>query len=328
MPSTRRELLDKYETVISPAPQFAQILDDDTVNFATSVFTDEEMSKILAEAAESSVASIGCATDCAVSFAERLLRITKSDGVLFANDDDCALNCAISIAADRSAAHYGAGRSDVLFINSPDDIDPKGIPNGICAVVFSVFDESSAQPFSQEYYSYIFTLAAENDIMTIADEHSIGFMRTGTPTICQAVDIRPDITIVGGLSGGLPLTLCLLNNEAAHLKVYGAQPNPFICAVAERIIKLTCARGFDSHVLEKGKKLAALLKDTGKFDSVENAGLYISAKANNPHLRRLAIRRGLLCCGDGTHMVFKPPFDLTDRQIEQAISIILSADER
>ncbi len=324
MPSTRRELLDKYETVISPAPQFAQVVDENTVNFATAIFTDAEMKRIVADAAECSVFSTGCATECALSFAERLLRIAKSDGVLFAGDDKSALDCAISIAAERSKAHYGEGRSGVLYINKPDDIDPNNIPGGICALVFSVFNEASAQLFSQKYYNDIFTVAAENDIMTIADERTVGFMRIGVPTVCQAADIRPDSILVGGL----PLTICLLNNEAAHSKAYGIQPNPFTCSIAERVLKLTSAKGFEVDINEKGKKLVALLKDTGKFDSAENAGLYISAKAKNPHLRRLAIRCGLICGGDGAQMILKPPFDVTDSQIDRAIAIILSADER
>lgn len=328
MSANRRELLDKYETLISPAPRFAQVMDEGILNFATDVFSGSETAEVIRKAAEGSIFSAGCAIDCAANFAERLTHVTRSDSVLFAHDDISALDCAISIALDYSTSHYGEGRNGIFYVDDPFDLDPQGIPQGTCAVVFSVFDETTAQPFAQEYYRDIFTLAVENDLITIADERSVGFMRTGSPTVCLSQDIRPDITIVGGLGGGLPLTVCLLNDEAAHSKAYGAQPNPIICAVAESVLKRTSVKGFDTHIQQTGEKFAALLRETGKFEAVEQRGLFISALAKNPHLRRLAIRQGLLCGGEGTHIIFKPPFDVTDSQIERAISIILSADEK
>lgn len=324
----RRELLDKYETLISPAPKFQQAMSEDILNFATDVFSGPETAEVIKKAAEGSIFSAGCAIEVAASFAERLTRVTKTDAVLFAHDDISALDCAVSIALDYSSSHYGDGRGGILYIDDPLDLDPQGIPEGTCAVVFSVFDKESAQPFSQEHYRNIFTLAFENDLLTIADERSVGFMRTGSPTVCQSQDLRPDIIIVGGLGGGLPLTLCLLTGDAAHSNLYGAQPNPIICSVAESVLKRLTAKGFDSFVAETGEKFAARLRETGKFESVAHLGLYIAARPENPHLHRLAVRRGLLCTLDSDLMIFKPPFDVTDEQIERAISIILSADER
>lgn len=328
MSMNRRELLDKYETLISPAPRLAQVMGEGVLNFATDVFSGPETAEVIKQAAEGSVFSAGCAIDCAANFAERLAYITKSDAVLFAHDDISALDCAISIALDYSAAHYGDGRSGIFYVDDPFDLDPQGLPQGTCAVVFSVFDEMLAQSFAQEYYRDIFTLAAENDLITIADERAVGFMRTGTPTVCLSQDIRPDITIVGGLGGGLPLTMCLLNGEAAHSKAYGAQPNPIICAVAESVLRRTTSKGFDVQIQQNGERFADMLRQTDKFESVEQCGLFVSALAKNPHLRRLAIRKGLLCGGDGAHIVFKPPFDVTNSQIERAVDIILSADEK
>ncbi len=324
----RRELLDKYETLISPAPKFQQSMSEDILNFATDVFSGRETAEVIKKAADGFIFSAGCAIESAAVFAEKLTHITKTDAVLFAHDDISALDCAVSIALDYSASHYGDGRGGILYIDDPLDLDPQGIPDGTCAVVFSVFDSENARPFSQEHYRNIFTLAFENDLLTIADERSVGFMRTGSPTVCLSQDIRPDITIVGGLGGGLPLTLCLLTGDAAHSDLYGAQPNPIICSVAESVLKRLTAKGFDSFVSETGEKFSTLLRDTGKFETVSNCGLYISAKPENPHLRRLAVRKGLLCAEDDDLIIFKPPFDVTDEQLERAVSIILSADER
>lgn len=328
MSMNRRELLDKYETLISPAPRFAQVMDEGILNFATDVFSGTETAEVIRQATEGPIFSAGCAINCAANFAERLAHITKCDAVLFAHDDISALDCAISIALDYSNSHYGDGRNGILYIDDPLDLDPQGIPQGTCAVVFSVFDKETAEPFSQEYYRNIFTLAYEYDLITIADERTVGFMRTGSPTVCLSQDIRPDITIVGGLGGGLPLTMCLLCGESSHSKAYGAQPNPIICAVAESVLRRLTAKGFDSFVSQTGEAIARRLRDTDKFEYVSNCGLYITAKPKNPHLRRLAIRKGLLCGGEEGTIVFKPPFDVTDEQIERAISIILSADER
>lgn len=328
MSMNRRELLDKYETLISPAPRFAQVMGDNILNFATDVFSDGETAEVIRQATEGSVFSAGCAIECAANFAERLSHITKSDAVLFAHDDVSALDCAISIAIDYSNAHYGDGRNGVLYVDDPFDLDPQGVPQGICAVVFSVFDKEEAQPFDQEYYRNIFTLAYEYDLITIADERQVGFMRTGSPTVCLSQDIRPDITIVGGLGGGLPLTMCLLNGEAAHSRAYGAQPNPIICAVAESVLKRMSAKGFDSFVADKGSVFAEKLRNTDKFEWVEQCGLYIAAKPKNPHLRRLSVRCGLLSGDEDGTMIFKPPFDVTDGQIERAVDMILSADEK
>lgn len=328
MSMTRRELLDKYETIISPAPRFAQVMGDNILNFATDVFSDGETAEVIRQAAKGSIFSAGCAIECAANFAERLAYVTKSDGVLFAHDDISALDCAISIAIDYSNAHYGDGRTGVLYVDDPLDLDPQGIPQGVCAIVFSVFDKEDAQAFSQEYYNNIFTLAYEYDLITIADERQVGFMRTGSPTVCLSQDIRPDITIVGGLGGGLPLTMCLLNGEAAHSRAYGAQPNPIICAVAESVLRRMTAKGFDAFVAQTGESIAEKLRGTGKFEFVSNCGLYIAAKPQNPHLHRLAVRCGLLTGEENGTMIIKPPFDVTDGQIERAIDIILSADER
>ncbi len=327
-PMNRRELLDKYETLISPAPRFRQAMSEDILNFATDVFSGQETAEVIKKAAEGSIFSAGCAIEVAASFAERLTRITKTDAVLFAHDDISALDCAVSIALDYSASHYGDGREGIFYIDDPLDLDPQGIPEGTCAVVFSVFDKESAKPFSQEHYRNIFTLAVENDLLTIADERSVGFMRTGSPTVCLSQELRPDITIVGGLGGGLPLTLCLLTGDAAHSALYGAQPNPIICSVAESVLKRLTAKGIESFVSEKGEKFAKMLETTEKFESVSHSGLFISAVPKNSHLHRLAVRKGLLCTENDGFIIFKPPFDVTDEQLERAISIILSADER
>ncbi len=328
MSISRRELLDKYEVLISPAPRFAQAMDEGILNFATDVFSGAETAEVIKKAAEGPIFSAGCAISCAADFAQQLTRVTKADAVLFAHDDISALDCAISVALDYSVTHYGDGRGGILYVDDPLDLDPQGIPQGTCAIVFSVFDRENAQPFGEEYYRNIFTLAYEYDLITIADERPVGFMRTGSPTVCMAQDIRPDIIIVGGLGGGLPLTMCLLNGEAAHSKAYGAQPNPIICAVAQSVVSRTTAKGFDGFVSQTGEKFASLLRDTGKFEAVTNCGLYIAAVPKNTHLRRLSIRNGLLCSGDEHCMVFKPPFDVTDEQIERAIAILLSAEER
>ncbi len=328
MSMNRRELLDKYETLISPAPRFAQVMDEGIINFATDVFSDGVTAEVIRQATEKSIFSAGCAIECAAEFAENLTRITKTDAVLFAHDDISALDCAISIALDYSAAHYGDGRNGILYIDDPLDLDPQGIPEGTCAVVFSVFDRESAQPFSEEYYRNIFTLAYEYDLITIADERQVGFMRTLSPTVCLAQDIRPDIILAGGLGGGLPLTVCLLSGDAAHSKAYGAQPNPIICTVAQSVLRRLSTKGFEVQAEKMGEKLQEKLFETDKFLCVDRCGLFISAQAKNPHLRRLMIRKGLLCGGEGTHIIFKPPFDVTDEQIERAIAMILSADER
>ncbi len=320
----RRELLNKYETLISPAPRFAQIMSEDILNFATDVFSGPETARVIKESADGFIFSAGCAIETAADFAERLTRVTKTDALLFAHDDSSSLSAAVSIALDYSSMHYGEGRSRIIYADFPFDPDP----SGACAVVFSPFDCENAQPYSRDYFRDIFTFACENDLITIADERAVGFMRTGSSTVCLSQELRPDIILVGGLGGGLPLTLCLLTGQSAHSTLYGAQPNPIICSVAESVLKRLSAKGFDFFVSETGEKFTAMLCDTGKFKSVSHLGMYIAAKPENPQLRRLLIRRGLLCGGDEELIIFKPPLDVTDEQLRRAIEIINTADEK
>lgn len=324
MSVNKRELLDKYETLISPAPRFAQVMEEGVINFATDVFSGPETAQIIKAAADGPIYSAGCAISCAANLAEKLTSVTNTDAVLFAHDDISALICAASVALDYSDSHYGQGRSRVIYADGQSELDSQGA----CALVFSPFDEEKAQPFAQDYFKELFIFASENDLITIADERAVGFMRTGAPTVCMAQGLSPDITIVGGLGGGLPLTLCLMKGEAAHSTQYGAQPNPIICTVANSVLSRCTAEGFGSLVSSAGERLCARLSETGKFEEIGFCGLYISAKAKNPHLRRLIIRKGLLCGGDGECIVFKPPLDVTDGQIDRAIEIIMTADER
>lgn len=102
--------------------------------------------------------------------------------------------------------------------------------------------EGGIHVLSKDFVKTIKSLAAENDLLMIADEVQTGNGRTGTLYAYMQYGILPDIvTTAKGIGGGLPLGVTMLGEKmqdvftpGTHGSTFGG--NPVCCAGAYNIL--------------------------------------------------------------------------------------------
>lgn len=265
-----------------------------------------------------------CASEPAALFASRLTALTACDSLLFSYDRQSAIAAAVRSAREYSRSHYGEGRDGVLY--AADELSLRLATAGnACALVFEPVDIATATPRSEKELSDLFTLAAENDLFIIADETRTGIYRTGSVTACAEMGLSPDMLLLGGLAGGLPLTVCLARGEAARVSVPAPDGNPVLCAAGMDII----ARFDEGSAAERIKKHAALFKKslqackTVKLTGAHGMHFSLTAEkySADAAARRLS-SKGVLVRKEGEHLVLLPPLNITPQQIKEVCALI------
>lgn len=301
-------------------------------------------------------------------FASRLTAVTGMDRLFFGNSGAEANECAIKIARKYSHDRYGDGRNVIITLknsfhgrtlttlsatgqdvfhqhffpftegfrfceaNSLEQLRDMADEH-VCAIMFELIQgEGGVVPLEQEFVHEIFAVAAERDILTIADEVQTGVGRSGKFLSCEHYGVCPDIvTLAKGIGGGLPIGVCLARGDAAavltpgtHGSTFGG--NPVVCAGGLAVLDRVCADGFLDEVSAKGDYLRKGLLSFKKVKSVSGLGLMLGAELDESvaasEVLKSAMEKGLLCLTAKSKLRCLPPLTITREQLDKGLAIL------
>jgi adenosylmethionine-8-amino-7-oxononanoate aminotransferase len=198
-----------------------------------------------------------------------------------------------------------------------------------------------------EFLSGVRWLCDRHGVLMIADEVLTGFGRTGRMFACEHAAVSPDILCLSkALTGGyLPLGVTAAS-ESIYEAFLSADPrktffhghsytaNPLACAVAVASLKLFREEPVMERVAALEKQLRAgleplrSLRVVGDVRVIGGIGV-VELKGEDGYLDQIGHRlsaafldRGLLLRPLGNVVYFMPPFVITEKQTEWAISQI------
>ena len=190
----------------------------------------------------------------------------------------------------------------------------------------------------------------EYGLPLIADEVMTGFGRTGAMFACERAGISPDVMCLAkGITGGmlsLAVTLAtedlfnsFLHHDRSRFFPHGHTftANPIACAVALASLKLSRDNNVPAQLERIGSGVFEQLADLADHERVSNLrhlggmtafdinmpagqGGYLSELT--PHLRREAIRHGVLLRPLGNVLYALPPACLDDAQITKVADVM------
>ena len=223
--------------------------------------------------------------------------------------------------------------------NDVEDLKAKVSEKTAAIILEPIQGESGLESATPEFMEAIKELSKKYDTLVIFDEIQCGMGRTGKLFAYENFNLVPDIvTIAKSLGGGVPIGACLTKGKANdvlvpgdHGSTYGG--NPLVCAVANAVLhELIDNKLIEKNVVEKGQySVEKLKKLKEKFDFIEEIrgkGLLLGIKFDEKKVLAKdvvskALENGLLLVGAGNNVVrFFPPFNVTNGEIDKAVSIL------
>ena len=229
--------------------------------------------------------------------------------------------------------------------NDVKDLKAKVSEKTAAIILEPIQGESGLESATSEFMEAIKELSEKYNTLVIFDEIQCGMGRTGKLFAYENFDLVPDIvTIAKSLGGGVPIGACLTKGKANdvlvpgdHGSTYGG--NPLVCAVANAVLhELIDNKLIEKNVVEKGQySVEKLKKLKEKFDFIEEIrgkGLLLGIKFDEKKVLAKdavlkALENGLLLVGAGNNVVrFFPPFNVTNDEIDKAVSILEKVFEK
>ena len=223
--------------------------------------------------------------------------------------------------------------------NDVEDLKAKVSKKTAAIILEPIQGESGLESATPEFMEAIKELSKKYNTLIIFDEIQCGMGRTGKLFAYENFNLVPDIvTIAKSLGGGVPIGACLTKGKANdvlvpgdHGSTYGG--NPLVCAVANAVLhELIDNKLIEKNVVEKGQySVEKLKKLKEKFDFIEEIrgkGLLLGIKFDEKKVLAKdvvlkTLENGLLLVGAGNNVVrFFPPFNVTNGEIDKAVSIL------
>lgn len=214
--------------------------------------------------------------------------------------------------------------------NNIDDLTAKVNENKVAAIMFEVVQgEGGVLPLDRDFVTAMANIAAENDILLIADEVQTGNGRTGTLYGYMNYGITPDVvTTAKGLGGGLPIGAALLGEKVEnvlgagdHGSTFGG--NPAVCAGAYNVISRIDDELLDG-VRKKSEYIFSALKDAPGVVSVSGMGLMIGIETVRPasDIIKECMEKGVLVIKAKNKLRLLPALNIPDGLLAKAVDII------
>lgn len=229
--------------------------------------------------------------------------------------------------------------------NDVKDLKAKVSEKTAAIILEPIQGESGLESATSEFMEAIKELSEKYNTLVIFDEIQCGMGRTGKLFAYENFDLVPDIvTIAKSLGGGVPIGACLTKGKANdvlvpgdHGSTYGG--NPLVCAVANAVLhELIDNKLIEKNVVEKGQysveKLEKLKETFDFIEEIRGKGLLLGIKFDEKKVLAKdvvlkALENGLLLVGAGNNVVrFFPPFNVTNDEIDKAISILEKVFEK
>ena len=202
-------------------------------------------------------------------------------------------------------------------------------------VVELIQGEGGINPLTHEYIVKARELADHHKALLVADETQCGVGRPGTYFAYQRATpvILPDIVVAAKpIACGIPLGFILANEKAAaaiklgmHGTTFGG--GPLACRVALEFLDIL--EELLPHIQEVGGYFHVMLNELARKHSfvkeVRGFGLMLGVEMTIPGKQLVldAIGEGLLLnCTHDKVLRFLPPYNVTEKEVDQALKIL------
>lgn len=205
--------------------------------------------------------------------------------------------------------------------------------NKVAAIMFELVQgEGGVLPLEKDFVKGLAEIAAENDILLIADEVQTGNGRTGALYAYMHYGITPDIVSTAkGLGGGLPIGACLLGEKVkdvlkagSHGSTFGG--NPVSCAGALNVLSRIDEKLL-SEVREKSDYIFETMQGAKGVKSVTGLGLMIGIETEKDASEIIAKCRenGVLVIKAKNKIRLLPPLNIPMETLAKALNVIKEA---
>ena len=200
----------------------------------------------------------------------------------------------------------------------------------VAAIMFELVQgEGGVVPLKQEFVDSLVKLAAQYDVLLIADEVQTGNGRTGELYAYMQYGFTPDIvTTAKGLGGGLPLGATLLGEKVkdtltpgTHGSTFGG--NPLSCAGAISILSRLDEALLDG-VKAKGEIVKQTLLGADGIEGVTGLGLMLGITTTRPAEEVVDECRdaGVIVIRAKQKVRLLPPLNIPDELLMKALAVI------
>lgn len=209
----------------------------------------------------------------------------------------------------------------------------------VAVLVESIQGEGGIYEADDSFLQELSVICNERKVLLLLDEVQAGIGRTGEFLGFQKSGITPSaVAMAKGLGGGFPIGAIWISEQYAeafgpgsHGTTFGG--SPLACSAAHAVLDVLEQEDLINAAREKGadlhKKLSQFIsKYPDLISEVRGRGLMLAlAFKNDPTSLVKKLREaGLLVVGAGGHAIrFLPPLNVSDDEIEQAISIVDTA---
>jgi acetylornithine/N-succinyldiaminopimelate aminotransferase len=225
--------------------------------------------------------------------------------------------------------------------NDPAALDA-AVDETTCAVMLELIQgESGVFPATLAFVDAAVAACHRTGARLIIDEIQTGVGRTGKFLASQLYSIKPDIvTLAKGLAGGVPIGVCIANQETAtgfspgdHGSTFGG--NPLACAASIAVLD-TLEQG---HLIQKAAGLGdhfrvalqAISEKNSLVREVRGAGLMIGVELSQPiaaDIKAKCLDKGYLIGSVGTHVLrLLPPLIIEKPMIDEFVAVLAAIFE-
>ncbi len=329
-------------------------------------YCDEEWVKAVTEQLNTvqHTSNLYYTSPCA-TLAKMLCERTGMKKVFFANSgaeaNECAIKTARKYAADTKGAEYYTiitlnnsfhGRTiTTLSATGQDSFHQHFLPltegfvhcdptaeslktalqqNKVAAIMFEVIrGEGGVLPLDAEFVSEMVSLAAEHNVLLIADEVQTGNGRTGKLYAYMHYGFTPDIvTTAKGLGGGLPIGATLFGEKTQNVLTAGLHGstfggNPVVCAGAVNLLQ-RIDDAFLAQVQQKSEYIVSELKGAKGIKAITGMGLMLGIQTEKPAKDVVAACReqGVLVLTAKDKVRLLPPLNIPQDMLGRAVAVL------
>ncbi|MCL2107748.1 MAG: acetylornithine/succinylornithine family transaminase [Oscillospiraceae bacterium] len=300
-------------------------------------------------------------------FAEKLAKLTGYTNMFFGNSGAEANECAIKLARKYSFDKYGKNRHNIIALkgsfhgrtlatlsatgqadmhnyffpfvqgfihaepNDTADLAAK-LDDSVCAIMLEYIQgEGGVVELEKAYVDEVYRLAAEKDVLVIADEVQTGAGRTGKFLAGEHFNKKADITTMAkGLFGGLPAGVCLANEKCADVFTAGTHGstfggNPVVLSGGLVVLDKVSDPAFLAEVVKKGEYIREKLSGLDEVVAISGKGLMLGITLKNKKavdVMKAALEKGLLALTAKEKLRLLPPLVIDYKSLDLGLGVI------
>ena len=221
-------------------------------------------------------------------------------------------------------------------LNDIDAFDQAIGEDTVAVLVESIQGEGGIYEADDSFLQELSRICENRKVLLLLDEVQAGIGRTGEFLGFQKSGIIPSaVAMAKGLGGGFPIGAIWISEQYAdtfgpgsHGTTFGG--SPLACSAAHAVLDVLEKEDLISATKQKGKilhqKLSQFIsKYPDLISEVRGRGLMLALAFKNdpaPLVKKLR-EAGLLVVGAGGHAIrFLPPLNVSDEEIDHAVSIV------